>query len=566
MATRFPAQTIEAVGACTRALAGRSTQAVDAEKVLLRSDAATLGGLRAVGDRLALRQRWHDDGAERRYRPTETPAKEIFDAIELARLDAIGALSLTGVAGNLLAHPGAERDGLRWLAFEVFSSCNPPTLKAEHVAAVRASLPPALLDGLAELAGDLRNHSSFADAAAHWSRAASHHITSAVSASGNAQAFPWLNPSVEYVLRPQHLDADAAGAPAAVHSAARKTSPGGDSTYAAEELARGSAGGDGDYRIFTTNHDRVIDAAALASRDELAQLRARLETELSSVRPVIARLAKRLLRVLMARQTRHWRFDLDEGLLDASRLGPFVASRGRAQPFKEESESPFPTTVVSLLIDHSGSMRGRPMLIAALTVEIFARALERCGVKCEVLGFTTRDWDGGEPAREWAAAKYPPNPGRLNALEHIIVKDADVPWRRARASLGLFLHDEMLKENIDGEALLWAHSRLLARRERRRILVVVSDGTPMDEATSAANGFDYLDDHLRQVVDRIEARSDIQLAAIGIGHDVSRVYRNATKIAKIEQLGPALTDKLMGLLGETAARSAGQAGREGRRF
>jgi hypothetical protein len=198
MATRFPAQTIEAVGACTRALAGRSTQAVDAEKVLLRSDAATLGGLRAVGDRLALRQRWHDDGAERRYRPTETPAKEIFDAIELARLDAIGALSLTGVAGNLLAHPGAERDGLRWLAFEVFSSCNPPTLKAELVAAVRASLPPALLDGLAELAGDLRNHSSFADAAAHWSRAASHHITSAVSASGNAQAFRWVNPSVEY--------------------------------------------------------------------------------------------------------------------------------------------------------------------------------------------------------------------------------------------------------------------------------------------------------------------------------------------------------------------------------
>jgi len=550
--SRFPAQTIEAVGACTRALAGRSTQTVDAEKVLLRSDAATLSGLRAVGDRLALRQRWHDDGIERRHRPLETPAKEIFDAIELARLDAIGALSLTGVATNLLAHPGAERDGLRWLAFEVFSRRTGPAVKAELAAAVRTSLPSALLDGLAALAGDLRDHSSFADAAANWSLAASHHITSAVSASGHAQAFPWLNPSVEYVLRPQQLDADAAGAPTAAQSAARKTSPGGDSTYAAEELARAGSGDHREYRVFTTAYDRVIDAAALASRDELAQLRARLETELSSVRPVIARLAKRLLRVLMARQTRYWRFDLDEGLLDASRLGPFVASRGRAQPFKEESESPFPTTVVSLLIDHSGSMRGRPMLIAALTVEIFARALERCGVKCEVLGFTTRDWDGGEPAREWAAAKYPPNPGRLNALEHIVVKDADVPWRRARGSLGLFLHDEMLKENIDGEALLWAHSRLFARREHRRILVVVSDGTPMDEATSAANGFDYLDDHLRHVVDEIEARSDIQLAAIGIGHDVSRVYRNATKIAKVEQLGPALTDKLIGLLGDAA--------------
>jgi cobaltochelatase CobT len=201
-----------------------------------------------------------------------------------------------------------------------------------------------------------------------------------------------------------------------------------------------------------------------------------------------------------------------------------------------------------LLIDHSGSMRGRPMLIAAMTVEIFARALERCGVGCEVLGFTTRDWDGGEPAREWAAAKYPPNPGRLNALEHVIVKGADVPWRRARAGLGLFLHDEMLKENIDGEALLWAHERLMRRREQRRILVVVSDGTPMDEATAAANGFEYLDDHLHQVVRAIESRSPVQLAAIGIGHDVSRVYSNATKIAKIDQLGPALTTKLIALL------------------
>jgi cobaltochelatase CobT len=551
MRSRFPAQTIEAVGACTRALAGRATKAADAEQILQRSGAATLGGLRAVGDRLAIRQRWHDDGVERRYRPAETPAKEIFDALEVARLDAIGARSLTGVALNLLAHPGAERDGLRWLAFEVFSGRASPRVKAELVAAVRASLPPALHESLAALAVELRDQSSFATDAANWSRAAGHHLTSAVSASGDARPFPWLNPSVEYVLRPQQLDADAAGAPAADRDPVRKTSAG-DSTYAAEEMARGSAGGHGDYRIFTTAHDRVIEAAGLASREELAQLRARLETELSSVRPVIARLAKRLLRVLMARQTRYWRFDLDEGLLDASRLGPFIASRGRAQPFKEESESPFPTTVVSLLIDHSGSMRGRPMLIAALTVEIFARALERCGVKCEVLGFTTRDWDGGEPAREWAAAKYPPNPGRLNALEHIIVKDADVPWRRVRASLGLFLHDEMLKENIDGEALLWAHGRLLARREKRRILVVVSDGTPMDEATSAANGFDYLDDHLRHVVDEIEGGSGVQLAAIGIGHDVSRVYRNATKIAKIEQLGPALTDKLIGLLSTPA--------------
>jgi len=201
------------------------------------------------------------------------------------------------------------------------------------------------------------------------------------------------------------------------------------------------------------------------------------------------------------------------------------------------------------LIDHSGSMRGRPMLIAALTVEVFAQVLERCGVKCEVLGFTTRDWNGGEPAREWAANGYPENPGRLNALEHIIIKGADVPWRRARVGLGLFLHDDMLKENIDGEALVWAHSRLLARTEPRRILVVISDGTPMDEATLAANGHEYLETHLQVVVDDVERRSRVQLAAIGIGHDVSLIYRNATAIAGIEQLGPALSQKLMTLLG-----------------
>ena len=250
----------------------------------------------------------------------------------------------------------------------------------------------------------------------------------------------------------------------------------------------------------------------------------------------------------MARQVREWHFDLEEGLIDGSRLAPLVASRGGARPFKMEAESRFPDTVVTLLIDHSGSMRGRPMLIAALTVEIFARVLERCGVRCEVLGFTTREWDGGEPWKEWAAQGFPAQPGRLNALEHIIIKGADAPWRRARVGLGLFLHEEMLKENIDGEALAWAHGRLLARPEARRILVVLSDGTPMDEATLAANDHEYLDLHLRSVITGIETRSPVQLAAIGIGHDVSAFYGNATTIARVDQLGPALGAKLMALL------------------
>jgi cobaltochelatase CobT len=320
----------------------------------------------------------------------------------------------------------------------------------------------------------------------------------------------------------------------------------GSSTLA--EQAAAPLGATSDYRAYTTAFDRVITASALATREELAQLRQKLEADMAGTRAVIARLAKRLMRVLMARQMREWRFDLDEGLLDASRLAPFVASRGAARPYKQELDSPFPSTAVTLLIDHSGSMRGRPMQIAAMTVEIFARVLERCGVCCEVLGFTTRDWDGGEPARQWASAGYPENPGRLNALEHIVIKAADMPWRRARIGLGLFLHDEMLKENIDGEALAWAHGRLLARREQRRILVVVSDGTPMDEATFAANGYDYLDTHLLSVVAAIETRSPVRLAAIGIGHDVSRFYRNATRIARIDDLGPALSEKLIALL------------------
>ena len=547
MKSNFSSNTVEAVGACVRAMEGPD----DADAILSRADAATLSGLRAAGDRLALRTRHHVDAIHEELRPSESLAAMIFDALELARLDTLGARWLPGVANNLLAHPGRDNDGVRWLAFELLSGREAPKEKRPLIEAVRAALPHDLLDRLGALADDLNRHRRFADASGAWATRAAGHLGTAMETSTTSPAFAWLKPRVEYVLRPQQLDADARGAgkhkQPAERTAGEQT---GDAAFAAEELARGASGNESGYHVFTTAYDRVVTAAEVVDRRELAELRAKLESELSAIRPLVSRLAKRLLRVLMAQQVREWQFDLDEGVLDGSRLAPLVASRGRTRPFKQESESPFPSTVVTLLIDHSGSMRGRPMLIAALTVEIFARALERCGVRCEVLGFTTRDWDGGAPAREWAAAKYPPNPGRLNALEHVIVKAADTPWRRARTGLGLFLHDEMLKENIDGEALLWAHARLMARSEQRRILVVVSDGTPMDEATAQANGFEYLDEHLHQVVTAIETHSPVKLAAIGIGHDVSRVYANATKIAKVEQLGPALTAKLIGLLSQ----------------
>ena len=537
----FPDRLFDAVGACTRALAGLP----DADAGLDSADAASLGGLRAHADRLALRRRFHDAAVHLTHQPKEDRAAACFDAIEQARLDAIGVHWLAGVTRNLLAHPGQDEDAVRWLAFESIGRHQAPSSRHESADRLRRTLPPALADRLTTLAPHLHDQAAFAAAAAAWVRDAVRHIPDARGAGG---------PRVMLPLRaPRHLP--------------RRGNPGGTAAALRKKEANERAGADGEgrasganmdlraasnqgYRAYTTAHDRVVNAAILARRDELAELRKKLDAELSAIRPIIARLAKRLMRVLLARQTRRWQFDLEEGVLDGARLATFVASRGHTRPFKAEQESPFPSTVVTLLIDHSGSMRGRPMLIAALTVEIFARVLERCGVRCEVLGFTTREWDGGSPAREWAAAGYPPDPGRLNALEHIVIKSADMPWRRARVALGLFLHDEMLKENIDGEAVAWAHGRLLTRPELRRILVVVSDGTPMDEATLAANGHEYLERHLLSVVEQIEARSPVQLAAIGIGHNVSAFYGNATTVARMEQLGPALTNKLMTLLGE----------------
>jgi cobaltochelatase CobT len=549
----FPDRTVEAVGACTRALAGLE----HAGAAVAQSDAATLSGLRAFGDRLALRARYHNSAIHARHKPGPTLEADLFDALEHARLDAIGSLWLRGIARNLLAHPGTEPDGLRWLAFEALSGFAAPKEKTEMVERVRRSLRANLLEQLADLSALRNDQVRFAEAAARWIRAAASQIPRADHGSVSSLPFE-LRKKLTVRTLPRRGDPGATSAPLKKRHQGSEDSEGSAGSGA---ITHGGGAGIG-YRPYTTAHDRVVNAAALADRAELAQLHVKLEAELGSIRPVVARLAKRLLRILMARQTRHWRFDLDEGMIDGSRLAAVVASGGTARPFKQESESPFPSTVVTLLIDHSGSMRGRPMLIAALTVEIFARVLERCGVRCEVLGFTTREWDGGEPARQWATNGYPPNPGRLNALQHIVIKSADVPWRRARVALGLFLHDEMLKENIDGEALAWAHQRLLARSEQRRILVVVSDGTPMDEATLAANGHEYLESHLQQVVTGIEMRSPVQLAAIGIGHDVSLFYSNATTIARIDHLGPALSTKLTSLLSAEAGRKRRRRPRE----
>ena len=307
-----------------------------------------------------------------------------------------------------------------------------------------------------------------------------------------------------------------------------------------------------DYKAYTQAFDEVVAAADLCDEDELIRLRAYLDAQLKGLQGIVTKLANRLQRRLMAQQNRSWDFDQEEGLLDAARLARVVISPGHSLSYKIEREVEFKDTIVTLLIDNSGSMRGRPISIAAISADVLARTLERCGVKTEVLGFTTRAWKGGQSREAWLAGGKPAQPGRLNDLRHIVYKKADEPYRHARKNLGLMMREGLLKENIDGEALLWAHSRLLARAEDRRILMVISDGAPVDDSTLSVNNAGYLELHLRKVIDWIEKLSPVQLVAIGIGHDVTRYYRRAVTIMDVEQLGGAMIEQLAGLFEDEA--------------
>ncbi|THD37335.1 MAG: cobaltochelatase subunit CobT [Sphingomonas sp.] len=302
-----------------------------------------------------------------------------------------------------------------------------------------------------------------------------------------------------------------------------------------------------DYKPWTTQYDEVIAATELCDAEELVRLRSYLDQQLVHLQGAVTKLANRLQRRLMAQQNRSWDFDQEEGLLDAARLARVVVSPGQSLSYKVERDTEFKDTVVTLLIDNSGSMRGRPISIAAISADILARTLERCGVKTEILGFTTRAWKGGQARESWLAAGRPPQPGRLNDLRHIVYKQADEPWRRARPSLGLMMREGLLKENIDGEALLWAHNRLIARAEERKILMVISDGAPVDDSTLSVNSGSYLERHLRQVIGWIENRSPVELAAIGIGHDVTRYYERAVTIMDADQLGGTIIEQLAAL-------------------
>jgi len=547
--------------------------------------------LRGQADRPALRLANHDEGLHARLRPADSKAAEVFEAVEQARVEAVGSQSLAGVRANMnaalltrLERSGALRvteaervsaaETVALLVRERLTGQRAPDGAGALLDLVRAELEAkagAKIDALVEVAED---QSAFAlrlkdvlraldldpgdgrgdDASDDQGEdepdpkepdAADDQDEEEDAGGGEGQS---MDGSSDDQTSGEERDSRPDGAPA---------DPDGDASDEGPEINEGAlpnrqeVGDDGRridaYRVFTTAHDETIDAAELCDPNELERLRSLLDQQLTALSSVVARLANKLQRRLMAQQNRSWAFDLEEGVLDTSRLTRIITDPTSPLSFKAESESPFRDTVVTLLLDNSGSMRGRPIMVAAVCADILARTLERCGVKVEILGFTTRAWKGGQAREAWISAGKPANPGRLNDLRHIIYKSADAPWRRAKKNLGLMMREGLLKENIDGEALTWAHDRLKARPEARQILMVISDGSPVDDSTQSANAALYLDKHLRQVIEEIETRSPVELIAIGIGHGVTRWYRRAVTIVDVEQAGWVMVEKLAGV-------------------
>ena len=545
---------------------------------------------RGAADSHALRLR-HSSAALHAARQPESSAGEaraVFDALETARVEALGARGMPGVSGNLAALAEARVRGdaitrargrdevplataIGLMARERLTGQVPPEAARAGLALVRDWIEDkagAELDGLSLTIDDQASFATLARRLLEDLELAEAEDLSDPEPDEGGDEDPGENEGEDEAeeedgdggssggdmeMRAEESDDDDGEDDGSDSDADFDDGETGEGDEGAEQ-ARGNPGKrnwpeqpGSDYRPFTDRFDETVSAAELCDEDELTRLRAYLDQQMASLGGVVTRLANRLQRRLMAQQARSWDFDQEEGMLDSARIARVIVSPGHSLSYKIERETEFKDTVVSLLIDNSGSMRGRPISIAATSADILARTLERCGVATEVLGFTTRAWKGGQSREAWLSEGRPPTPGRLNDLRHILYKRADEPYRHARRSLGLMMREGLLKENIDGEALLWAHSRLLARPEERRILIVISDGAPVDDSTASANGGTYLERHLRQVIGWIETRSNVELAAIGIGHDVTRYYRRAVTIMDAEQLGGALVDQLVAL-------------------
>ena len=545
---------------------------------------------RGFADGFALRERHHDARLHARGAPADANARAVFDAVEQARVEALGSRAMAGVRANLTsalemrlrsdpltrARTRAEvplASALGLIVRERLTGEKPPIIAEGGLALVRDWIEEKAGSDLDALGLTLDDQGAFA-------RLATRLLEDLELVEAQPEATDPEDSAGEEGEEPDQGDEGEDG---------DQDQPGGqtdgqmdvrsDTTAETEETGEtreseqgdfegeGQEGDDGedgmqpvrpnrpiadtpgflDYKAYTTRFDEVVGATELCDEEELTRLRAYLDQQLVHLQGAVTKLANRLQRRLMAQQNRSWDFDQEEGLLDAARLARVVVSPAHSLSYKIERDTDFRDTVVTLLIDNSGSMRGRPISIAAISADILARTLERCGVKVEILGFTTRAWKGGQSREAWLQAGRPPAPGRLNDLRHIVYKRADDPYRRARKSLGLMMREGLLKENIDGEALLWAHNRLIGRAEERRILMVISDGAPVDDSTLSVNSGSYLEKHLRQVIAWIENRSPVELIAIGIGHDVTRYYQKAVTIMDAEQLGGTMVEQLAGL-------------------
>ena len=558
-------------------------------------DRASLALVRGGADAAALRLRYHDAKIHKRRQPAGDSARQIFDALEQARCEALGARGMAGVAQNLEAamldrfrrqgwENAQKRDELpmaeavRLMLREAMTGAAPPSPMMAGVIAWRSVLEGRIGPLLRQMAVAADSQPDFAalarqliqhlDVDPGGDAGDSDEDASDDTAEQKPEPDPANDPQGDGQVRGEQDGQDQGKDGAETQDGSAEQAEAGDNPSADGEQGDAAASeepggplypyrpnlelrGDGAvYRAFVTEFDEVVSAASLCEPEELVRLRALLDQQLNNFQSMIARLANRLQRRLLAKQTRSWQFDLEDGILDAARLSRVVVNPMTPLSYKMESETDFRDTVVTLLIDNSGSMRGRPITLAAMSADILARTLERCGVKVEILGFTTRAWKGGLSRERWVADGKPVSPGRLNDLRHIIYKAADEPWRRARRHLGLMLREEILKENIDGEALMWAFNRLRVRPEQRKILMVISDGAPVDDSTLTVNAPYYLEQHLRSVIDLIENRSLVELSAIGIGHDVTRYYRRAVTITDVEQLGGTMMNSLTELFEE----------------
>ncbi|WP_102960930.1 cobaltochelatase subunit CobT [Mangrovicella endophytica] len=572
-------------------LTGTRARLPDLPKRATANDVAVTRGL---SDAMALRRARHDTSVHASYSPDGKSAKAVYDAVEQARVEAIGANAMAGVGDNLAAMledryfrsnlqdvtdraEAPVEDAVALLVREKLTGRPIPPSAASLVDVWRDTIEAKAGPRFERLAETVEDQQAFARAIrdllvslemaeelgqenpgedsdeqdeAGDNQTRDNEEGGAEKESGTEEAAPEESESEGENQETAEAESSEVTAEDPVDDESEDTETPGE-TRRPNQAPPGTFA-DTEYKVFTQQFDEMVGAEELCDEAELDRLRSFLDKQLASLQGVVGRLANRLQRRLMAQQNRSWDFDLEEGYLDTARLTRMVTDPLQPLSFKMERDTAFRDTIVTLLIDNSGSMRGRPITVAATCADILARTLERCGVKVEVLGFTTRAWKGGQAREAWLKEGKPSKPGRLNDLRHIVYKSADAPWRRARRNLGLMMREGLLKENIDGEALIWAHNRLLARPEQRRILMMISDGAPVDDSTLSVNAGNYLERHLRAVIEEIETRSPVELLAIGIGHDVTRYYRRAVTIVDAEELAGAMTEQLADLFEDQA--------------